>query len=373
MNILIVEDEAIVAMDIEGKLIEMGYTIVGIADNYADAIKIAENNTIDLALLDINIQGDKTGIDIAFYLKTKFELPCIFLSAFSNNTIINQAKMVGAYGYVLKPFTSKDLYTNIEIAQIKFSLDKELQNKKKELEHLVSEKTKSLMEANLKLVEEVKSRKKVQNNLLKAEEKERKRIAMELHDGLSQTLTAIKFNLGAVAKSKSMPKDELEIVTASLKMLENTMREVREISQDLRPSIIDDFGLEAAIENLCTNAKFQACKINFTTKGRIPINEKHIEASFYRIAQEALNNALKYSKATKIELILAGENDSICMEIIDNGAGFDSLNNKGNQENKDNTGSGLKNIAERCNFINASCEIVSVFNKGTKIKVCFKI
>ena len=61
------------------------------------------------------------------------------------------------------------------------------------------------------------------------------------------------------------------------------------------------------------------------------------------------------------------------MEIIDNGAGFDSLNNKGNQENKDNTGSGLKNIAERCNSINASCEIVSVFNKGTKIKVCFKI
>ncbi len=118
-RILIVEDDAIVAMTIEDSLHEMGYSVVGRAANANDAIRLAGDEKPDLILMDIRIQGDRDGIEAAGEINRSNNIPIIYLTAYSDNETIRRAAKTQPYGFLTKPFRQKEMYSTIEIALYK--------------------------------------------------------------------------------------------------------------------------------------------------------------------------------------------------------------------------------------------------------------
>ncbi len=115
-RILIVEDESLVAMDMVDMLTRLGYYVLPNAMGYNDAIRIIENDKPDLALVDINLSGTQTGIDLARMLSTKYRIPFIFITSHSDKQTVKEAAATLPSGYLVKPFDSEDLFTSIEVA-----------------------------------------------------------------------------------------------------------------------------------------------------------------------------------------------------------------------------------------------------------------
>ena len=115
-NILIVEDEVIIAMALEDSLRDFGYTIAGRATNGADAVRLAIENEPDLALVDIRLNGEMDGIEAANRICRRLDIPVIFLTAYSDDTTLSRAIKTNPFGYLIKPIRPRELYTSIETA-----------------------------------------------------------------------------------------------------------------------------------------------------------------------------------------------------------------------------------------------------------------
>lgn len=133
-KIMIVEDEFIIAEDIKGVLIRLGYSVVGIAFTGTTALKKIEESLPDLVLMDIMLKGDMDGIEVASLIKEKFNIPVIYLTAYTDDTTLQRAKTTEAFGYILKPFEDRELYTNIELALYKHKAEKEIRKKQQTLQ-----------------------------------------------------------------------------------------------------------------------------------------------------------------------------------------------------------------------------------------------
>jgi CheY-like chemotaxis protein len=123
LNILIVEDEFLVGADIEESLLSLGYNVQKCVPSGPAAIAEVERKLPDLILMDIRLKGEMTGIDASNIIREKHDVPIIYLTANADLGTIEQAKTSLPYGYITKPFTEKDLQTNIEIARFKFEND----------------------------------------------------------------------------------------------------------------------------------------------------------------------------------------------------------------------------------------------------------
>ena len=121
VKILIVEDEIIIADNICDILEELGYQALEPAINYTEAIETIEKETPDIAILDIQLSGSKTGIDLANTINQKYNFPYIFLTSNSDSATISQAKQVTPSAFLVKPFTKEELYSSIEIALFNFT------------------------------------------------------------------------------------------------------------------------------------------------------------------------------------------------------------------------------------------------------------
>lgn len=113
IKILVVEDEALIAMDIKEKLIDMGYDVLKITDNGADAIKFAEELKPDIILMDIVIKGNMDGIEAAEIIWEKFNIPSLFLTAYNTDSITQRARKFNPMDFLLKPFDDNDLQSAI--------------------------------------------------------------------------------------------------------------------------------------------------------------------------------------------------------------------------------------------------------------------
>ena len=121
VKILVVEDEIIIADNICDALEDLGYEVLEPAINYTEAITIIKEDKPDIAILDIQLSGKKTGIDIAKKIRESYKFPFIFLTSNSDEFTLNQAKEVMPPAYLVKPFSKDELYTSIEIALHNFS------------------------------------------------------------------------------------------------------------------------------------------------------------------------------------------------------------------------------------------------------------
>ncbi len=121
IKILIVEDNVIIADDMQSMLEEIGYEIVDNVIVYEQAIEVLKNNQVDLVLIDIILASDKTGIDLGKHIRDHYNIPFIFVTSNSDRATVENAKTVKPNGYLVKPFEQQDLYTSIEIALSSFN------------------------------------------------------------------------------------------------------------------------------------------------------------------------------------------------------------------------------------------------------------
>ena len=123
---MIVEDETIVARDIETQLTKMGFSVVAIAATGEEALSLVVEQQPDLVLMDIKLRGAMDGIETAREILSKSDIPFIYITAHADKETLQRAKLTAPYTYVIKPIDSRDLYNNIDIALYRHSLDKSL-------------------------------------------------------------------------------------------------------------------------------------------------------------------------------------------------------------------------------------------------------
>jgi signal transduction histidine kinase len=206
-------------------------------------------------------------------------------------------------------------------------------------------------------------------------EKERKRISRELHDSIGQMLNFTLMNIGNI--SRNITTDSIEDIRESLDSLKPVIRktidEIRRICADLRPAIIDELGLKAAIEYLCETFSDTYTSVNL--EHRIRIDEKNIpktlNITIFRVVQEGLNNIGKHSRADHAFVILEDKNAGVELEIGDNGSGFnESVSASSTQKG---SGIGLASMKERTEYAGGQFRIVSTPGKGTVLHAKWSI
>ena len=150
IKILIVEDNVIIADDMQSMLEEIGYEIVDNVIVYEQAEKVLKANQVDLVLIDIILASDKTGIDLGKHIRVNYNIPFIFVTSNSDRATVENAKLVKPNGYLVKPFEQQDLYTSIEIALSNFNYDEKADSQSNSKGALDEQDDKSVSNAILK-------------------------------------------------------------------------------------------------------------------------------------------------------------------------------------------------------------------------------
>jgi signal transduction histidine kinase len=203
---------------------------------------------------------------------------------------------------------------------------------------------------------------------VQAQEDERRRIAREIHDGLGQMLTAIKFNLEILEDMITAGKDERERIDDMKNLLDSVMKEAREISYNLMPSVLEDFGLAPALQLLSEQFSNRTnVKVQFQAHGINDRLDPNLEIGMYRIAQESLNNVSKHAEATEVNLQIIRHNTGIRLVIEDNGKGLTTQ--PGLLRATGKGGMGLPGMRERASSFGGAFTIDSTPNNGTLIAV----
>ncbi len=210
-------------------------------------------------------------------------------------------------------------------------------------------------------------RKKRLSAIIDGQEIERRRVSRELHDGLGQLLTAAKLRLRQSAKYSEHEKVQ-EHLSDTNEIIDLTISEVRKISYNLMPTVLNDFGLTAALEKMADQlTDDKGLKINFLSQVDFDRLPKDMEVGLYRIAQEAVNNAMKYAEADKIDINLEQKGQEVTLVVDDNGKGFSK--DAPIQYGNNGSGKGLYNMHERAELINGKFILESEPGKGTTVKV----
>lgn len=137
-KILIVEDEIIIAEDLQRRLERLGYKVIGIASSGEEAINKAREEIPDLVLMDIVIHGKMDGIETADNIKTMFNIPVIYLTAFSDEETLKRAKITEPFGYMVKPYRERELKITIEIALYKYNIEQKIKELNRWLSSIIN-------------------------------------------------------------------------------------------------------------------------------------------------------------------------------------------------------------------------------------------
>ena len=193
--------------------------------------------------------------------------------------------------------------------------------------------------------------------VLRTEEKTRANFSKELHDGLGPLLSSAKMSLTALSRTE-MDAERKEIFDNTLYVVEEALRSLREISNNLSPHVLSDFGLARAIQTFIDrSATLHNVKISFATNLRGDRYNSDIEVIMYRVVCELITNSLKHSGCSNIHLSLSVSGDILELQYGDNGRGF-------NPQAMMECGMGLSNINSRVNSLNGQFDIRSSKGKG---------
>ena len=210
------------------------------------------------------------------------------------------------------------------------------------------------------------------NKTVNFQEDERKRVSRELHDGINQLLVSVRYKLDTakskLLKQKNEASDAALIIDEADEILSSGIQEVRRISRDLRPSLLDDLGLNAAVKSLISDFIERTNIIvdfhNNTAEDRLP---QEIETAFYRIIQEALTNIEKHALSAKhVILNIQKKRRSVTMSISNDGIGFDKQTL---EETNPERGLGLRNMVDRTELLEGFLTVNSSIDKGTTVTV----
>ena len=342
-RILVVEDEMIIARELAAQLSLLGYEPVGHAVRGEQAVALAGELLPDLVLMDIQLAGDMDGIAAAELIRCQFDLPVIFITAFFTEETMSRAKITEPYGYILKPYTEREIHTVIQIALYKHQVDRRLRDDSLQMRALT-------------------------RRAHEMQEAECRRIALELHDEIGQSLTAIKINLQTRQKYEDQTPEQLN--AENLAIVERLLQQVRSLTLSLHPSVLDDLGLLPALRWMATQVATRSGFVVSVNAGDSETSKRlppQLESACYRIAQEALTNIARHAKATRVEIDLAIDASGVTLKVWDDGCGFDT-------ENKNSRGHvgaslGLIGMHERARLLGGDLTIESQPGHGCTVRL----
>jgi two-component system sensor histidine kinase UhpB len=460
-KILIVEDQLIIALDLELILKNLGYEVAGIVNTGEESVEFVKNSKPDLVLMDIMLSGDIDGIAAAEVIHKTLDVPIIYLTAHSDEKSLERAHLTGPYGYIVKPIQERELYTSIEIALHRFNMDRIL--KKSEMKYrtlfeqsldpiFITDENAVIIDANPSMMELfgypiseiighsadeffkeqneyqniialartkgavsnfecrmltkservldvqitvrkyeygwqggdgyqgiirditqyklyfeelLRSRQELRNltaHIENLREQERTDIAREIHDVLGQSLTALRLDLSWVRKKIKPEETDLgEKILIMDNIINDIISTVRKLSTQLRPGILDDLGLPAAIEWQTDEFKKRTginCCVDCGDVGDLREDKA---VALFRIFQESFTNIMKHSCADNVIISLQKNDGNVEMMIRDNGKGFSD------QDLKTKGSYGIIGMKERVKNLSGTLTIDG--NSGTTIRV----
>ncbi|MDQ7827155.1 MAG: response regulator [Candidatus Eremiobacteraeota bacterium] len=343
-KILLVEDQKVTSKVEAYALEKMEYevTIVISGEKAVEAIKT--DPSIDLVLMDIELGEGIDGTEAARQILAVRNLPLIFLTAHSGQEMVEKVRGITRYGYVIKNSGDFVLRSSIEMTFELFDAHANLERKKEELRILSS-------------------------HLQKVREEERTLIAREIHDELGQTLTSLKMDLTWLRGK--LPEEQKYLHSRTylmLKDLSSAIDTVHRIFTGLRPFILDDFGITAAIIGHTGN--WQAltgisCALSLSSE-EIPL-PCEVATALFRICQEALTNVARHSGATEVKVSLVEKESSIVLTIEDNGRGITE------QQSKGPAALGIMGMKEHAYALGGEVNIHGAQGKGTTLEATFPL
>jgi signal transduction histidine kinase len=204
--------------------------------------------------------------------------------------------------------------------------------------------------------------KRILTAVLRTEEKSRSRFSKELHDGLGPLLSSAKMSLSALARSERSA-EQREIIDNTAYVIDEAIRSLREISNNLSPHVLNDFGLARGVRNFIDkSAAMHDVRIRFTTNLRNERYDTDVEVILYRVICELINNSLKHAACRTISLSLAQQGGELTLDYSDDGRGF-------NPQAMMDCGMGLSNIASRINSLGGTFDIASTKGKGMRASI----
>jgi two-component system NarL family sensor kinase len=211
---------------------------------------------------------------------------------------------------------------------------------------------------------QLKQRNMAMQAIIAAEESERRRIAQDLHDSVSQIISAAKINLAVIGSELPFINEEQRIrFEKVINLVDYGFKEVRTISHNMMPWALHKTGLAQVIKQFIENIKNDNIAINFFSQGFDSPFDDTTEIILYRVLQESVNNVMKHAHADRLDISLIRSEENISLTIEDNGKGFDTTNPDVFK------GMGLNNLRSRINFLKGKVEFDSQVNKGTLVSI----
>ncbi|RXK62756.1 tetratricopeptide repeat protein [Lacibacter luteus] len=200
--------------------------------------------------------------------------------------------------------------------------------------------------------------------VMKAEENERQRIAKDLHDGVGQMMSAAKMNLSAFESDLQFNDPEQKLsFDRIISLVDESCKEVRLVSHQMMPNILLKSGLANAVADFLDKIDQRKLKVSLHTEGLNERLDENTEIVLYRVLQECVNNVIKHSQASQLDIALFKDKDGISVSIEDNGTGFNP------KELGEDAGIGLKNMKARIDYLNGTIDFDSSPGRGTLVAI----
>ncbi len=386
VRILLIEDDEDDFILVRDLLAEIPLSKYGLewVTNFDSGIEEIKKCRHDVYLLDYRL-GRRNGLELAReVIAAGYRAPIIFLTGHEDYQVDMEAMRAGAADYLIKsqvnaPLLERSIRYAIERKRFEEALLKshaDLEQRTEELAAINEELQARIDECHRIEAELRKSEshlRRLSTELLNAQEKERKRIAQEIHDSLGASLSAAKFKvesaLAQVGEGNSQASDSLKNIVP---ILQGAIDEARRIQMNLRPSMLDDLGILATIGWFCR--QFESTYSAIRIKQEIGIREDQVpdplKTVIYRVLQEAVNNIAKHSKATAVSIGLMKTDRAIQLAVRDNGHGFkmeDALSRSSSSR-----GLGLDSMRERTELAGGAFTIEST-GSGTVIRATWPL
>lgn len=199
--------------------------------------------------------------------------------------------------------------------------------------------------------------------VIKAEEDERQRIARDLHDGVGQMMSAAKMNLSAFEANLQLPPEQLQSFDRIIGLVDESCKEIRAVSHNMMPNALLKNSLASAVRDFIDKIDKRALQVHIYTEGLDERLDSNVETVLYRVVQECVNNVIKHSGATTLDISIAKDKDGISATIEDNGKGF-AVTDQSKFE-----GIGLKNILTRIQYLKGTVDFDTSPGRGTLVAI----
>ncbi|MCX5684418.1 MAG: response regulator [Planctomycetota bacterium] len=329
----------------------------------AEALSCLASDRFHLVLLDLSLP-DSQGLDtVRAVVQQARGTPIVVLTGADDETLGIAAVRNGAQDYLVKGQAGAPMLIRaIRYAIERHRIEEELQRYRDHLEELVAQRTTALAATNEALEQQIEERLRAEAGLESAQrrlatdrERQRRMLATELHDAVGQELVGLKLTLEhlmATVKTTLQPP-ALKILSDAVDKCVQLIREVRNVCHGLYPPMLESFGVASALKQLAEGTPMPSpITVRFREEMESARYSSEVEIALYRIAQEAVHNALRHSRAQSIEIEFGLDGDTLVLCIKDNGVGFDPAKSAGK-------GLGFISMKERARTVGGNLEAVS--------------